>query len=392
MDVVTPTVDWVMVVRVVRKSSAVASYSDPSGRGMLLLHFVCALDPPLEPVRAILKANPRAVSYRGHTGLTPLHIACGRNASPAVLRCLIQQDPGALSILDNEDQAAVHYACRPDVNHQVLRVLLTERPLLSAVRYSDGSRNTGLRGTGSGLLVQSRRNRQEARQGGTNNNNSDDDDEDDDTETNNRRNERRGKSALMILCQDRGNVSETSSDARNGGNEPRWSPNQWQKVMHWLFVAHFGTLSARNGQTLSILHASLAQNAPPEIVNEALRIAPNGFCGVRDIRGNMPLHYAVKSRALRGTGLLQTILRSFPQAASATDAVGRLPLHEGLRSGLTWTDGLSDVFAFYPAAVTKHTNGAGEVPPVCLAASNSDLETTFLILQAYPQVLLAVLS
>jgi hypothetical protein len=54
-------VDWDTVVDAVQRDPAVTHYFDKDRRNMLLLHFVCALHPPLHVVELVLEANPAAI-------------------------------------------------------------------------------------------------------------------------------------------------------------------------------------------------------------------------------------------------------------------------------------------------------------------------------------------
>lgn len=130
-DVDELDVDWDHVISAVQKDPGLAHFSDEERRGMLLLHMVCALHPPLRAVEITLQANPLAPMKQSHTGLKPIHIACGRNASRKVIQLLLTEDPKSIERKDHNGQTALDYATRPDVDAEVLHVLLMINPTLA---------------------------------------------------------------------------------------------------------------------------------------------------------------------------------------------------------------------------------------------------------------------
>lgn len=67
----------------------------------------------------------------------------------------------------------------------------------------------------------------------------------------------------------------------------------------------------------------------------------------------LPLH------SCRSCGLLQAVLRAYPQAAAAADADGAFPLHLCVEHGCSGTDDLQELIAAFPAAAAsadKHGN------------------------------------
>ena len=350
-------VDWQRIIRQVRRKPWVASFHDHERRGMVLLHLACAMNPPMEAIQAIVEANPAAIHHRGYTGLVPLHIACGRNIRPDVLHVLLLQKDGkkALEIRDNDGMLPIHYACRSDVHHEIMRILLTVQPKLATVQ--EGDRNMQRASIRPPLNT---------------------------------------LSPLTILYNDQGGA--TPDNNNNNNTFGRWNSNQWNKLKDFVCAAHLGTIVPRNKQTVSILHASLALQCPADVVRVALKIQGEDAvqCGVRDVHGNLPLHYAVSSKALNNDGdddgrLLSTILHKFPPGASTRDAFARLPLHEGLKSGKRWSDGLVDIYQQYPAAVTIPDRTTEQLA-VVLAAEFSDLDATYATLRSYPQAIKMLLT
>jgi hypothetical protein len=122
-------VDWEIVVKHLRWSPSIAHYRDEDRHDMWILHFVCALQPPLHVVEAVLKANPDAIFKKSLISeITPLMVACGRNASPEVIRRLVQGAEETIMVTNSDGYAAIHWACREDVSFGVVEELLRVRP------------------------------------------------------------------------------------------------------------------------------------------------------------------------------------------------------------------------------------------------------------------------
>jgi ankyrin repeat protein len=333
-------VDWFTITAALRRESEIACYSDAERDRMLLLHLVVGLHPPLNVVEAIITANPSALSSQStNGGLTPLMIACGRNASRRVVRLLISKDRKALDLRDASGYAAIHWACRENASHEVMKQVLLNEPgqawrmvqkpaVLSAPHIA------------------------QHHVGGM------------------------GMSPLDILYQ----INSSSS----GQSSSEWDRNQWKKLTYLLWVRHYGSMNARSEHSYSVLHAALALKCPADVVDTAIRLHCRDVAGIRDVHGNLPLHYAVQSWTVTGAHISQ-IISAFPHAAMAKDGKGRLPLHEALKSGKAWHEGgVSTIYDNFTAVSSKDEETT--LPPAFLAASYSDLDATFTLLREYPQV------
>lgn len=324
-----PYVDWVQLEAEVCRVPRITQYRDDDRQGMLMLHLACALKPPLRVVEGILRTFPQAIGHKSTAGgLTPLHIAVGRNADPSVVRLLIQQDVQSLLVPDDNGHTVISWACRQDVSKDLMRLILTFNPSLA-------------------------RNRQTSMAG----------------------------SPLDFIFRQRHYY-------KTGHDVPQWQENQWQKFMYLLWAAHYGTVvSPRNGQTLSTLHAALALSCPTSILEDATRLYAQDMSGIRDVQGNYPLHYAVRtSNASRK--ILKTLMKHFPNAVSIRDGQhGRLPLHEALKNGRTWEEGIKDLYRAYPAAITEADTQSSLLPAVLAAASCDDLTTIFALVREHPQAI-----
>jgi ankyrin repeat protein len=326
-----PHVDWAAVLQAVQQDPSVAQYSDEDRRGMVLLHFVCALHPSLPVVDAVLQAHPQAVwKASRNAGITPLMIACGRNAANEVIRRLLQNARKTIQVTDASGYSAIHWACRDDVSAPIVRQLLICDPGVANHRVQSGR--------------QSRVN---------------------------------GVTPIDILCQ--------SKSTKN------FSTNQGKKLDLLLWASYYGTIISRNGRVNSTLHAALALKCSEEVIHYAFERDAYFVAGVRDRYGNLPLHYAVQLpvASVSDSCILVQLIHAFPEGASCKDASGRLPLHMALKEGYTWSQGVRYIFEQYKLAIAIQEE-EHELYPFALAAAFSDEETTYCLLREHPQFLAGV--
>jgi ankyrin repeat protein len=319
-----PQVDWNKLVRIVTRKPSVAAYSDEDRRGMLLLHFACALYPPVEVVEALLEANADAVRHTSlNAGITPLMIACGRDASPDVIRLLLRNAKDTMNIHDASGYTAIHWACREDVSKDIVRQLLIINPRAAHHRTSESD---GV--TPTDILIQSRTNK-------------------------------------------------------------LFSPNQWGKICYMLWARKYGTIVSRSGQAFSTLHAALALKCPLHIIELAIERHVSDVAGVRDVFGNLPIHYAVQcDYAYFGdTDIIRRLLQYFPQGAACKNASGRFPLLEALKHGYTWSLGIRELYVNHPAAITIMDFESSLYPCALSALFSCDVETTYCLIREHPQLI-----
>jgi len=325
-----PRVDWDAFLTSLRQHPSAAFYSDEARDQMLLLHLVCALNPPVDLVEQVYGMNPIAVYHQStQGGLTPVMIACGRNARPNVIRLLCSKDKKALTRKDSSGYTAIHWACRENVSHKLVKTILLVDPLQST-RTVD--RADGIQQQAGGI------------------------------------------SPVEILYQNRSSTGTT------------WTTNQWSKFTYLLWARHYGSIDARSQHNFSTLHAALACKCPSDVIDEVIKLYGASGAGVRDVYRNLPLHYAVQSATV-SRAHIQGLLVHFSQAAALNNAGGRLALHEALIYGKRWRDGIDLIYRCNKAAAAID-DGCTLLPPALMAASlNSDVETIFGLLRAYPQVL-----
>jgi hypothetical protein len=364
-DQADPGVDWDAILHYLtrdRQSAArSATYTDDHHDRMLLLHFAVALSPPVSVVRRIIDLNPGAVvAGSGIGGLTPFMIACGRNAPQGVLRALLESDGRAVLRVDRSGFAPIHWSCRDNVDERVVKLILEVDPTQAerSVAYSAD----------------------------------DEDDEEDDDDDDGALVMTHATRPLQMLAQQyKASCSATS---------PAWTRNQRKKAAFVLWARHYGSLTlARTSSMYSTLHAALAlacarpSDIPAEVVDMAVRYHALDSSGVRDLQGNLPLHYAVSCRASVGDQGLVTashvrkLLRAFPVAAQTRDLAGVLPLHRAIRSGRFWhSGGVKDVYQCHPGAAIVRDAREHLFPAFSAAVYTREIDTTFSLLRAYPEV------
>lgn len=361
-------VDWSMVTRQVNADPVQATtYCDEDRRNMLLLHFVCALHPPLSVLELVLEANPTAIRKQSAiAGITPLMIACGRNASPDIIRRLLKADKNGnetIRMTDSSGYSAIHWACRSDVSSEVVKVLLTVDPQLANLRIDGGGQSFISGVTPTNILWD-----------GT----------------------KFGKTTTAAT------TTTTSSNLSH-------SDPQISKLRMISVARYYGRIHQRNGGMNSAFHASLALKCHEDIVKCFWNRDGTFLSGVRDCFGNLPLHYAVKippplpsssspalstnDEAFNKNGhnksiVLSELIKSFPRGVSCKDANGCLPLHAALIHGHTWSSGgVKELLEQYPQAVNMRDNKYNLHPFQLAAAFTADTETIYSLLITHPQLL-----
>lgn len=325
---------------------------------MLLLHFAVALSPPVPVVRKIIDLNAGAVvAGSGIGGLTPFMIACGRNAPQGVLRALLESDGRAVLRVDRSGFAPIHWSCRDNVDERVVKLILEVDPTQSGRSVAHSAE--------------------------------DEDDEDDENDDEVMTHVTR---PLQMLAQQyKASCSPTLR---------AWTRNQRKKAEFVLWARHYGSLTlARTRSMYSTLHAALAlacecpTEIPAEVVDMAVRYHALDSSGVRDLQGNLPLHYAMSCRTSVGDQGLVTashvrqLLRAFPVAAQTRDASGVLPLHRAIRSGRFWhSGGVKDVYQCHPGAAIVRDAREHLFPAFSAAVYTKEIDTTFSLLRSLPEV------
>eukprot|EP00980_Cylindrotheca_fusiformis_P011435 scaffold2649_cov137-Cylindrotheca_fusiformis.AAC.10 len=323
-------VHWNNVLQNLSKDPFIAQYADEERQGMHLLHFICALHPPPTVVRATMDAYPQGrYTPSSNAGILPLMIACGRNASPAVLDELVANGAAdTITMVDSNGFSAIHWACRDDVSSEVVQKLLEVDPSAASLTTTKDPMET---------LVQ------------------------------------RDMTKLSV--------------------------HQGQKLSLILRARYFTSIQL-DPNSNSLLHAALALQVPRKFLEYSLQQESEDQKSVakyRDCYGNLPLHYAVQRRVVEQPDmaeimhdLISRIVVSFPEAVSLRNSCGGLPLHEALKNGYTWAEGVKILFDANPQA-NAILDPIDRVYPFCLAAmfptNTENLDTSYSLLRENPEIL-----
>jgi len=107
----------------------------------------------------------------------------------------------------------------------------------------------------------------------------------------------------------------------------------------------------------NLLHAAASFHATPDsFLKEVLEHHKNQL--LSPIDGKTPLHLlCTRLNANSTEHWIRVFLELCQTAARLTDHSGRLPFHHACESGITWSQGLSDLLKATPYAAVAHING-----------------------------------
>jgi hypothetical protein len=195
-------------------------------------------------------------------------------------------------------------------------------------------------------------------------------------------------------------LSTTSSSTTN--EEPDNDP-LWIKLKYLLWAAHGGSVtpSVSLGQQdnnseagpadLLTLHAALACNSPPIIIEKALEMHASQ-AQLQDEHGVYPLMYAAASTSCSKSDkhVIQQLLHEYSGAARVPNSKGQYPLHVGLQAGRTWENGeLQQLFEASPSVVSIPDQTTGLYPFMTAATSHGgNVDTIFSLLRECPDLVL----
>jgi len=343
-----------------------------------LLHATCSLNPPMFAVQGLLKAFPDATSVQDGIGCTPLHIVCSSTStarSSNIVRLLMEHDSQAAFRHDTWGNLPIHWACSNNNSNiqsnestcEVVRVMLESCPCLALEMGAGQNSRTP-------LAIVSEQYRTAHTQ----------------VEV--------SPSPLHVHRSSR--LSTTSSSTTN--EEPDNDP-LWIKLKYLLWAAHGGSVtpSVSLGQQdnnseagpadLLTLHAALACNSPPIIIEQALKMHASQ-AHLQDEQGVYPLMYAAASTSCSKSdkNVIQRLLQEYSGAARVPNSKGQYPLHVGLQAGRTWGNGeLQELFEASPSVVSIPDQTTGLYPFMTAATSHGgNVDTIFSLLRECPDLVL----
>ena len=103
------------------------------------LLYACYFHPPLEVVKCLYYAYPKAIQDQDCKGCFPLHIACSNGCKPEVIKFLIQQYPQAMWETDVNNRNPIFHVCKSYASKSNKRCKKTANKDLYAVLELLGS-------------------------------------------------------------------------------------------------------------------------------------------------------------------------------------------------------------------------------------------------------------
>lgn len=150
----------------------------------------------------------------------------------------------------------------------------------------------------------------------------------------------------------------------------------WSNAVLMCNAKVYGVTDVTDAQPL--VHAMIQSECPPCCIMLAARLYPKDLWKY-STQGETVVTMAL----LAGSESWRSLLQENPSLAFMSNLKGQLPLH--LASSITWKDGVKDLFAANPRALTTREPNTRLYP--CMLYSR-DLTTTFEMLRADPSVLL----
>ena len=259
----------------------------------------------------------------GDTHETPLHVACQLHSPVFLIRQLLQVYPEAATMLTRYGNSPLHLACKSNASIDVIRCLIQAKPETASLVSKWGK-------TPVSTLWDCRSNHPSLFWG-----------------------------KVRVLL-------EGIADARG-------SPG---------FLVHAAVSLQSSGCPISVLQYALDEC--PDIIS---RTDPNGL---------LPIHLAVgptlynpstrRKYKPREKEVLSLLLENHPASARALSPDQRWPLAIALANEHSWGGGIEDLWKAAPETLSQR-DSLTRLYPYQIAATKSDLETTFNLLRVNPSVL-----
>lgn len=136
------------------------------------------------------------------------------------------------------------------------------------------------------------------------------------------------------------------------------------------------------------LHAFLqVPGSTLAIIRKAISLYRN-YILYRNPHGDTSLFLAFHHRRDRHA-VIRCLLEADPRLGRICSRPGRLPLLDALQAGMSWSQGVKDVFEAEPRAVTARDPDSMLYPFLEAATRMVDLDTIFELLRADPSVLVS---
>ena len=357
---VVETEDWLQRQRL-------ASYDSLLLTGNLTaLHLVCTRrNPPLEVIKAYLKAQPSAIKILTFDSKSPLSLACFAGASPEIISYLARAYPDAMMLQDHLGWNVFHIFSRFETPERLLSTLIdiagperTEKALLmcdrkgrAPIHFACGNVSR-ITKDNFALLARSTRmdslNRLPLKE----------------LCTQYRRQFQSALTASPIPSSAISTTDDPSQFCKPKKAVPSverfwmWRPQDALALRRCWNMA-FVLLGADgvDMSTYPLLHECLERDdkGTTEMFEYVLCLNPHYACHLRPSDGTLPLHVLARL-AVNGEEhwieRIRTLVRLYPKGAGIPDQEGRLPLELLAQPTVTW-EHVSPVLEAAPQAIAK---------------------------------------
>lgn len=320
--------DWDYVVdRTVRCPGEASEWIEVNMRGFVLkllpLHVACSLNPPVDVIHALLKADSEAVSLQDANGRLPIHFACDvERASPEVIEALLKAYPDGAQVKEMQfGFLPLHAACcrrnevnkencRHDTQNKVIGALLSVYP--DAVNEKDDQ----------------------------------------------------GWLPLALACRTGASFSVVQRILNENPSATKVMDREMRLPIHL-------ALCARPGENEAVAIARILIEAFPSSLMQQERIF-----------GFLPLHVACSFCNLSSSSaLVRTLLVAYPEASKVPDRRGSLPLHLACRAGAP-ASVIQQLVSIYPQGA-RHQDFQSRLPLHWACQMKLSNECICILLDAY---------
>jgi ankyrin repeat protein len=272
-------------------------------------------------VESWIAAHPNQLQWPDHRSQTLLHRICLVRAPASVVSLLLKHAPELAGKPNRDGELALHWAIRLMAPNEIVSLLLAAHP--------------------PGLTAL----------------------------------DKEGQSPLSIVWE---RHREHFVYCYGQNPDSLQSLPSWTRLMHLFRLCGSSDPSTRkkgeSNARFHPLHIAAMYPSPPDFFAFLTRAFPREL-SVRDRNGDLPLHVACAIPRFGNRtcdhekSIIQHLLGMYPRAALAVNAQGQLPFHLALRAGISWNEGLSDLFERYPEVIGVYDPVSGLYPFMLAAAA-----------------------
>jgi ankyrin repeat protein len=357
----------------------------PDDDGMLPIHYVCTDFGSSEiTLRQLIKSCPESAEVRDKIGWSPLHRCCSAKKSVEFFKVLILYcDDDSIILKDCVRRTALHLAVINNLGLEHLQTLIDAAPGAvemedvrgySPIHYACSYPNVRVEELKQllGLALKLSRVR-----------------------TNN------GSSCLDLLTtaykedlrrDERLKRTDANFCGENHAEFSKSVNQYWAKAMLIVHATARGRLLEESVNKLpsTCIHDMIKlDDCPTQLIMLALIRNPDWASG-RDEISNLPLHIAAynpisRRRTENYVEVVRLLINSFPEACKKQNENGDYPLTLAIRSGKKWNSGLKEIFNEFPGALDSLGLDARLLPFVFVKVKS--VSKIFRIVTAFPNLI-----